>query len=118
MGDRGRQLSPSSTKTRFAMQSRAPSSLRCFPRRTRSASHPAVRIEEIDGAEIARRAIEKCLRWKNPKRLDPGRYTVVLEPAAAGELIVRMGSLKLQARSAEEGRSFLSRKGGGTLVGD
>jgi len=29
-----------------------------------------------------------------------------------------MGSLKLQARSAEEGRSFLSRKGGGTLVGD
>jgi predicted Zn-dependent protease len=81
------------------------------------ASQPAVRIEEIDGADVAHRAIEKCLRWKNPKRLDPGKYTVVLEAAAAGDLVERIAA-PMQARSAEEGRSFLSRKGGGTLLGE
>jgi predicted Zn-dependent protease len=81
------------------------------------ASQPAVRIEEIDGAAVGRAAIEKCLRWKNPKRLDPGKYTVVLEAAAAGDLVERMGS-PLDARSSEEGRTFLSAKGGGTRLGE
>ena len=80
------------------------------------ASQPAVRIDDIDGASVGRTAIEKCLRWKNPKRLDPGKYTVVLEAAAAGDLVDRIG-LSLQARATEEGRTFLSQKGGGTLVG-
>src|SRR5262249_3075604 len=78
------------------------------------ASQPAVRIEDIDGAPVGRAAIEKCLRWKKPKRLEPGKYTVVLEAAAAGDLIERLGS-QIQARSSEEGRTFLSKKGGGTL---
>ena len=61
--------------------------------------------------------MEKCLRWKNPKRLDPGKYTVVLEAAAAGDLVERL-SASMDARASEEGRSFLSRKGGGTLLGE
>jgi predicted Zn-dependent protease len=81
------------------------------------ASQPAVRIEEIDGAAIAKAAIEKCVRWKNPERLQPGRYTVVLEPTAVGDLVQLMG-FSFQARAAEEGRSFLSKKGGGTLAGE
>jgi predicted Zn-dependent protease len=81
------------------------------------ASLPAVRMEEIDGAEAARIAVEKALRWKNPKRLGPGRYTVILEPTAVGDLVQQLG-FSLQARSAEEGRSFLSKRGGGTLLGE
>ncbi len=81
------------------------------------ASQPAVRIEEIDGAAIGKTAVEKCARWRNPKKLDPGKYTVVLEPTAVGDLVQLMG-FSMQARAAEEGRSFLSKKGGGTLVGD
>ncbi len=81
------------------------------------ASQPAVQIESIDGAAVAKTAIDKCLRWKNPKRLDPGRYTVVLEPTATGDLVQLMG-FGMQARGAEEGRSFLSKKGGGTLAGE
>jgi predicted Zn-dependent protease len=81
------------------------------------ASHPAVRIEEISGEAVGKTAVEKCLRWKNPKKLDPGKYTVVLEPTAVGDLIPLMG-FSMQARAAEEGRSFLSKKGGGTLVGE
>jgi len=61
--------------------------------------------------------VDKCLRWKEPRRLDPGKYTVVLEPTATGDLLQLLG-FSLQARAAEEGRSFLSKKGGGTLVGE
>ncbi|MGH9591460.1 MAG: TldD/PmbA family protein, partial [Bryobacteraceae bacterium] len=81
------------------------------------AAQPAVRIEEIDGAAVARSAIEKCLGWKNPKRLDPGKYTVVLEPTAVGDLLPGIAS-GFAARAAEEGRSFLSKPGGGTLLGE
>src|SRR6202034_4908901 len=81
------------------------------------ASHPAVNIESIDGAAVAKTAVDKCLRWKEPRRLEPGKYTVVLEPTATGDLLQLLG-FSLQARAAEEGRSFLSKKGGGTLVGE
>jgi predicted Zn-dependent protease len=81
------------------------------------ASQPAVLIESIDGAAVAKTAIDKCVRWKEPKRLDPGKYTVVLEPTATGDLVQMMG-FGMQARAAEEGRSFLSKKGGGTLAGE
>jgi predicted Zn-dependent protease len=49
-------------------------------------------------------------------RLDPGKYTVVLEPTAVGDLIGALG-FSLSARAAEQGQSFLSKKGGGTLLG-
>ena len=81
------------------------------------ASQPAVVIESIDGAAVAKTAVDKCLRWKEPKRLDPGKYTVVLEPTATGDLVQMMG-FGMQARAAEEGRSFLSKSGGGTLAGE
>ncbi len=81
------------------------------------ASQPAVKIESIDGAAVAHTAIDKCLRWKEPKRLDAGKYTVVLEPTATGDL-VQMTGFGMQARAAEEGRSFLSKTGGGTLAGE
>src|SRR4029077_11974971 len=48
-------------------------------------------------------------------RLEPGDYTVVLEATAAADLVQLMG---FGARAAEEGRSFLSKKGGGILLGE
>ena len=80
-------------------------------------AQPAVRIEEISGETVGRIATEKCLKWKDPVKLDPGKYTVVLEPTAVGDLLPLM-SFSMQARAAEEGRSFLSKKGGGTLLGE
>jgi predicted Zn-dependent protease len=81
------------------------------------ASQSAVRMEDIDGAALARIAVEKCLRWTNPKRFHPGKYTVVLEPTAVGDLLPVLG-FSFSARAAEEGRTFLSKKGGGTLAGE
>ena len=79
------------------------------------AGQPSLRLSEIDSAKLAAVAIEKCLRWKNPIRLDPGNYTVILEATAAADL-VRLIQGGFSARNTEEGRTFLSKKGGGTLL--
>jgi predicted Zn-dependent protease len=81
------------------------------------AGQPSMRLSEIDSARLAATAIEKCVRWKNPQRLEPGNYTVVLEPTAAGDL-VRLIAGAFSARNVEEGRNFLSKRGGGTLLGE
>jgi predicted Zn-dependent protease len=41
----------------------------------------------IDGSALAQRALEKCLASIDPKRIEPGRYTVVLEPQAVSNLV-------------------------------
>ena len=86
------------------------------------AGQPSTRIGEIDGAALAETAARKCQRWKNPKRLEPGKYTVLFEPTAAGDIVHLLAggfqSQGLSARSAEEGRSFASKKGGGTRLGE
>ncbi|HQY48964.1 MAG TPA: TldD/PmbA family protein [Thermomonas sp.] len=64
--------------------------------------------------EIAKR---KALASHEAKALEPGKYTVILEPAAAAGLISFMMNF-FDARSADEGRSFLSKKGGGNKLGE
>jgi predicted Zn-dependent protease len=81
------------------------------------AGQPSTKLREIDSNKLASTAIEKCIRWKNPQRLDPGNYTVVLEPTAAGDL-VRLLAPSFSARATEEGRTFLSKRGGGNLLGE
>jgi predicted Zn-dependent protease len=61
--------------------------------------------------------VDKAARSRAPRRLDPGRYTVVLEPAAVAELL-RFLLFAFDARRADEGRSFFSKAGGGTKLGD
>jgi predicted Zn-dependent protease len=81
------------------------------------AGQPSTKIELINSAKLAAVAIEKCASWKNPVKLDPGNYTVVLEPTAAGDL-VRLMAGAFSARNTEEGRTFLSKRGGGNLLGE
>jgi len=77
-------------------------------------------IKDLDGQEAGRIAIEKCVRGENKKRLDAGKYTVILEPAAVSDLLGYM-AFSFGARGAEQGQTFLSKKGGKpgeTLLGD
>ena len=41
----------------------------------------------IDAASLAARALEKCLASQNPVALEPGRYTVILEPEAVADFM-------------------------------
>jgi predicted Zn-dependent protease len=52
----------------------------------------------------------------NPVAIEPGRYTVVFEPTAVGNL-VQFISRAFNARSADEGRSFFSAADGKNKVG-
>jgi predicted Zn-dependent protease len=70
----------------------------------------------IDAKAIGAAAIQKAKQSAGAKELEPGRYTAVLEPTAAANLIQLMTSA-MNARSADEGRSFFSKQGGGTKLG-
>lgn len=80
---------------------------------TRSAND----ARRFNAGEAAAVAIDKALRSVDAKALEPGRYTVILEPAATSEILGNMFS-SFSARSADEGRSFLAKKGGGNRLGD
>ncbi|ALL13612.1 TldD/PmbA family protein [Caulobacter henricii] len=62
-------------------------------------------------------AMRKASASAEAQSLEPGKYTVILEPAAASGLISFMLNF-FDARQADEGRSFLSKKGGGNKLGE
>ncbi len=66
---------------------------------------------------LVERAIGKALGGAGAQALDPGGYTVVLEPAAVGNL-VRLLASALDARSADEGGSFFSGMSDGNKLGE
>jgi len=70
----------------------------------------------VDPAALGARAIDKARRSMNPVAIEPGRYTVILEPTAVANLVQGL-SRAMSARNADEGRSFFSRPGGGNKVG-
>ena len=77
----------------------------------------AIDARRFDPRDATAIAIEKALRSVEAKALEPGRYTVILEPAATSEILGRMFGA-FGARQADEGRSFLSKKGGGNRLGE
>ena len=62
-------------------------------------------------------AMQKAMASSTAQALEPGKYTVILEPAAGVDLLQNM-MRSMDARNADEGRSFLSKKGGGTRLGE
>jgi predicted Zn-dependent protease len=75
------------------------------------------RVADLDTEALAKIAVDKAKHSASPKKLDAGRYTVVLEPAAVIALLDFLTGA-LGARRADEGRSFFSKPGGGTRIGD
>ena len=74
-------------------------------------------VSKLNTAEASAIAMEKALQSRNAKAIEPGKYTVILEPNAAADLLGLM-LFAMNARQADEGRSFLSKKGGGTKLGE
>ena len=74
-------------------------------------------VSKLDTALATEVAIQKAQASAKARALEPGKYTVILEPTAAVDLLQNMmGSM--DARNADEGRSFLGKKGGGTRLGE
>jgi predicted Zn-dependent protease len=71
---------------------------------------------KMDGGAISRRAIGKAIASVNPRAVEPGKYTVILEPEAVSNLLGSF-AFRLDARSADEGRSYFSDAGGANKLG-
>lgn len=79
------------------------------------ANHPD--WNAVDLKSVSDIAIAKARLSRDPVRLEPGRYTVILEPQAAGDLVSLLAGA-FDARAAEEGRSAFAKAGGGTRLGE
>jgi predicted Zn-dependent protease len=71
---------------------------------------------DVDAAALGRRAAGKALASRNPQAIEPGMYTVVLEPQAVADVLPLLTG-SFNARSTDEGRSAFS-KAGGTKLGE
>lgn len=73
------------------------------------------RLADLDATALARRAADKAAMSAGAAAaIDPGAYTVVLEPQAVADLLSFL-VFALSARAADEGRSFFSRPGGNAI---
>lgn len=72
---------------------------------------------KIDFRAVANGAAERSRASRNPQAIEPGRYTVIFEPQASADFLSAIRGT-LSARAADEGRSAMSKAGGGTKVGE
>ena len=67
----------------------------------------AAAVGAIDPSAVAQTAVDKARGTAAPSAVDPGEWTVVLEPAAFGELLIYLAS-HFSAQSFDDGSSFFS----------
>lgn len=65
------------------------------------------RVDDVDVPALGDEAISKALRSRKPRDLEPGVYTVVLEPYATQDLLAMLGYTGMGALSLQEGRSWM-----------
>ena len=73
-------------------------------------------VTKLDTQKPTQIAADKSIKSATARAIEPGKYTVILEPAAAAVLLENI-FFGLDARQADEGRSFLSKPGGENKVG-
>jgi predicted Zn-dependent protease len=74
-------------------------------------------LARLDTGYIAGQAVDKAVRSRAPKPIEPGVYPVILEAQAVADLLGSLANA-FDARTADEGRSAFSLKGGKTRLGE
>jgi predicted Zn-dependent protease len=69
-------------------------------------------VDGVDAGAVGERAATKAGASRNPRAVEPGRYTVVLEPAAVSTLVGFLAWIGFGGRQLVEGRSCLSGRHG------
>lgn len=80
-----------------------------------SAASPDVR--EIDPVATGREAVDKAVRSRKPRAIEPTECPVVLEEYAVAELLMYIAYLGFGALSVHEGRSFMANRLGQQITG-
>jgi predicted Zn-dependent protease len=74
-------------------------------------------VTKLDHVAGSRIALDKAVRSREARAIEPGKYTVVLEPSASIDILNFM-FFSMDRRAADEGRSFMSKQGGGNKLGE
>ncbi|MFT3827138.1 MAG: TldD/PmbA family protein [Chitinophagaceae bacterium] len=74
-------------------------------------------VTKLDTFSASKVSASKANGSANARAIEPGKYTVILEPVAAAYMMENMFG-GFDARSADEGRSFMSKPGGGNRLGE
>jgi len=64
-------------------------------------------IEQLPIIELTEKVVQRAIASANPQAIEPGDYTVIFEPTAFASLLPWV-IWNLDARAADEGRSFMS----------
>lgn len=74
-------------------------------------------ISKLDTYSATKISSTKANGSAGARAIEPGKYTVILEPVAGAYMLENMFR-GFDARSADEGRSFMSKPGGGNRLGE
>ena len=76
-------------------------------------------ISRIDAAHLTEIAADKAVKSQKPRAIEPGRYTVILEPRAhARFLSLMMGLFNARTAEGSVGNYFTGKQPGSTKVGE
>lgn len=67
-------------------------------------------VTQIDPGRVADAATDKATASAKPKAVEPGAWTVILEPAAVAEMLSFLSYVGFGAKSLQENRSFMCGK--------
>ncbi len=66
------------------------------------------RASDIDVGTLAEEAIGKAVRGRDPRAIEPGEYTVVLDPYAADDILGSLSLYGAGARAVQDGQSWMN----------
>jgi len=72
------------------------------------AQDSAWQVGDLDVEALAREAIERAERGRQPRKIEPGEYSVVLAPYAVDDMLTSMDFYGMGAQSVQEGRSWMN----------
>lgn len=74
-------------------------------------------LKNFNSLSATQQAIHTAELSREPKEISPGKYTVVMNQIAVADLLPMIMSA-MDARSADEGRSFFGKRGAGNKIGE
>ncbi|MDR5683504.1 MAG: TldD/PmbA family protein [Armatimonadota bacterium] len=72
------------------------------------AQRAAWRLDDLDFEGLARTAVQRALRARQPRPVEPGTYPVVLEPYAVQDIVGHLAFSGMGALAVQEGRSWMN----------
>ncbi len=74
-------------------------------------------VEQMDAEAVGAEAVDKALQGRNPREIEPGLYTVILEEYATEDILEMLSYVGLGALAVQEERSFMCDRFGEQIVG-